>query len=121
MPVVLGIDSSTQSTKVELRYADDGRLLAAARAPHPPTTPPRSEQHPSAWWSALGDAVADKDTAIVLYCAMGMRSVLAAATLQSLGYTRVAVLHDGLRALRKAAGQPWIDQYPFGDAYEADA
>jgi phage shock protein E len=69
----------------------------------------------------LGDAVSDKDTAIVLYCAMGMRSVLAAATLQSLGYARVAVLHDGLRALRKAAGQPWIDQYPFGDAYEADA
>ncbi len=58
MPLVLGVDSSTQSTKVELRDADDGRLVAAGRAPHPPTTPPRSEQDPEAWWSALRAAVA---------------------------------------------------------------
>jgi xylulokinase len=55
---VLGVDSSTQSTKVELRDADDGRLVAAGRAPHPPTVPPRSEQEPSEWWSALRGAMA---------------------------------------------------------------
>lgn len=53
MPLVLGIDSSTQSTKVELRDADDGRLVASGRAPHPPTAPPRSEQDPESWWQAL--------------------------------------------------------------------
>jgi xylulokinase len=55
--VVLGVDSSTQATKVEVRDADDGRLLATGRATHPSTTPPRSEQDPNAWWAALVDAV----------------------------------------------------------------
>lgn len=53
MPLVLGVDSSTQSCKVEIRDADTGLLVAAGRAPHPPTTPPCSEQDPAAWWSAL--------------------------------------------------------------------
>ncbi len=53
MALVLGIDSSTQSTKVEIRDADDGRLLASGRAPHPSTEPPRSEHEPSWWWDAL--------------------------------------------------------------------
>jgi xylulokinase len=57
MPLVLGVDSSTQSTKVELRDADDGRLVATARAAHPVTTPPRSEQDPEAWWTALRCAI----------------------------------------------------------------
>jgi rhodanese-related sulfurtransferase len=56
---------------------------------------------------SLGDAVADKDTPIVLYCAYGMRSVLAAATLKTMGYAHVAVLHKGLHALRREAGQNW--------------
>jgi xylulokinase len=58
VPLVLGIDSSTQSTKVELRDADDGRLVGSGRAPHPSTTPPRSEQDPARWWAALGEAAA---------------------------------------------------------------
>jgi xylulokinase len=56
--LVLGVDSSTQSTKLELRDAATGRLEASARAPHPPVSPPRSEQHPEAWWDALGLAAA---------------------------------------------------------------
>jgi xylulokinase len=58
MPLVLGVDSSTQSTKLELRDADTGTLVATGRAPHPPTTPPRSEQEPDAWWDALHTAFA---------------------------------------------------------------
>ncbi|HEX3770764.1 MAG TPA: xylulokinase [Polyangiaceae bacterium] len=58
MPLVLGVDSSTQSTKVEVRDADTGALVASGRAPHPPTTPPRSEQDPAAWWAALQEACA---------------------------------------------------------------
>src|SRR5438105_5006108 len=60
MPLVMGVDSSTQSTKVEIRDADDGHVVAPGRAPHPPTgTPPRSEQHPNAWWDALAIAIAN--------------------------------------------------------------
>jgi xylulokinase len=55
--LVLGVDSSTQSTKIEIRDADSGALVAHASAPHPVTTPPRSEQDPSAWWDALGAAI----------------------------------------------------------------
>ena len=55
--LVAGVDSSTQSTKVELRRLDDGALAAEGRAPHPPTAPPRSEQDPEAWWSALAEAL----------------------------------------------------------------
>ncbi|WP_408591172.1 rhodanese-like domain-containing protein [Novosphingobium sp.] len=73
----------------------------------------------------ITDAVDDKDTSIVLYCAAGMRSVLAARTLQSLGYRHVAVLRDGLQALRLAAGQPWYPLYPpatdTGEADDLDA
>ncbi len=63
MPRVLGVDSSTQSTKVELRDADSGALLASGRAPHPATTPPRSEQQPSDWWHACETACADAGVA----------------------------------------------------------
>jgi xylulokinase len=53
LPTVCGIDSSTQSTKVQLRDAETGAVLAQARQAHPPTSPPRSEQDPEAWWRAL--------------------------------------------------------------------
>ena len=63
----------------------------------------------------LGDAVAYKDTPIVLYCAHGMRSVLAAVTLKELGYGHVSVLHNGLHALRLEAGLPWSGPFPPPD------
>ncbi|GGM14914.1 xylulokinase [Nakamurella endophytica] len=53
MTSVIGVDSSTQSCKVEVRDADDGTLLGAGSAPHPATTPPVSEQDPRAWWEAF--------------------------------------------------------------------
>jgi xylulokinase len=57
MSVVLGVDSSTQSVKIELRDADDGHLIHTTNAPHPATTPPRSEQGPDAWWTALSGLI----------------------------------------------------------------
>ncbi len=59
MALVLGVDSSTQSTKIELRDVDSGELVGTGRAPHPPTSPPRSEQDPRAWRTALVDARCD--------------------------------------------------------------
>jgi xylulokinase len=58
MRVVAGVDSSTQSVKVELRDLDTGLVLAVGRGQHPPTTPPRSEQDPQSWWAALVEAFA---------------------------------------------------------------
>lgn len=58
MPLVAGVDSSTSACKIEIRDADTGELVASGRAPHPATHPPRSEQHPSAWWQAFRDAFA---------------------------------------------------------------
>lgn len=55
--LVLGIDSSTQSCKAELRSAPDGDLVASGSAPHPRTRPPTSEQPASSWWDALVPAV----------------------------------------------------------------
>jgi len=56
--VVVGVDSSTQSTKVEVRDADSGALVASGRAPHPAAVPPKSEQDPAAWWHAFETAFA---------------------------------------------------------------
>jgi xylulokinase len=57
VPLVAGIDSSTQSTKVELRDISTGGVAGAGRAAHPPTVPPRSEQAPDGWWAALIEAM----------------------------------------------------------------
>ena len=57
MALVAGVDSSTQSTKVELRDIESGELAAVGRAGHPPADPPRSEQDPRAWWQALVEAL----------------------------------------------------------------
>lgn len=53
MTLVAGIDSSTQSSKVEVRDADTGRLLREGRAAHPDGT----EVDPRAWGEALTQAL----------------------------------------------------------------
>ncbi|MHB1521273.1 MAG: xylulokinase [Ferrimicrobium sp.] len=58
MGLVAGVDSSTQSTKVELRDIDSGALVGLGRAPHAPVSPPRSEQYPHDWWDAFNAAFA---------------------------------------------------------------
>jgi xylulokinase len=52
MPLVAGVDTSTQSCKVVIRDADSGALVREGRAPHPDGT----EVDPAAWWSALETA-----------------------------------------------------------------
>jgi len=56
MPLVAGIDSSTQSTKVEVRDVESGRIVAGGRSAHPTVTPPCSEQDPQSWWHAFESA-----------------------------------------------------------------
>ena len=59
MALVVGVDSSTSACKVQVRDADTGAVVASGRAAHPPTSPPRSEQHPSVWENALHAACAE--------------------------------------------------------------
>ena len=72
MPLVAGVDSSTQSTKVELRDAASGELVAVGRGAHPATTPPRSEQPPQAWAAALGEALAQCGAAVAEVAAISV-------------------------------------------------
>jgi xylulokinase len=58
VPFVVGVDSSTSACKVEVRDADTGAVVTTGRAPHPTTTPPRSEQHPHDWEAAFLTACA---------------------------------------------------------------
>jgi len=53
MPLVAGVDSSTQSVKIVIRDAQSGRLVREGRAPHPPGT----EVDPEHWWLALQQAI----------------------------------------------------------------
>lgn len=52
MALVLGVDSSTQSTKAVLVDADDGTVVEQRSAPHPPGT----EVDPRAWLAAFDTA-----------------------------------------------------------------
>lgn len=57
--VVIGVDSSTQSTKAAFVDAATGQLLAVGRAPHVVTGEAGArETDPEVWWQALRDAVA---------------------------------------------------------------
>lgn len=57
--VVIGVDSSTQSTKAAVIDAVTGELLAVGRAPHVVTGEGGArESDPEVWWRALCDAVA---------------------------------------------------------------
>ena len=53
MTLIAGIDSSTQSCKVEVRNLETGDLVREGRALHPPGT----IVDPNAWWDALLIAV----------------------------------------------------------------
>ncbi|MFC9594083.1 xylulokinase [Streptomyces sp. NPDC056944] len=56
--VVIGVDSSTQSTKAVAVDADTGELLGLGRAPHTVTgSAGAREGDPEQWWTALASAV----------------------------------------------------------------
>ncbi|WP_336647392.1 xylulokinase [Microbacterium sp. MMO-10] len=53
MPLVMGVDSSTQSCKVVVVDAESGSVVRTGRAAHPDGT----AVDPEAWWRALNDAI----------------------------------------------------------------
>ncbi|MEU8888941.1 xylulokinase [Streptomyces sp. NPDC048442] len=57
-PLVIGVDSSTQSTKAVVVDRGTGRILGTGRAPHTVTgTDGARESDPEQWWHALAKAV----------------------------------------------------------------
>ena len=80
---------------------------------------------PGALWIPRGklelrieDAVPDRDADVVLYCAGGTRSALAAQSLKELGYSRVRSLAGGFGAWKKA-GLPFDKPFIFTDAQKS--
>ena len=103
MPLVLGVDSSTQATRVELRDSDDGKVFGSGRAEHPPAHPPRSEQDPMEWWQALVEARHDAGGAL------GVGAVAVAAQQHGL-----VVVDDAAKVIRPA--KLWNDTEAERDA-----
>ena len=100
-PFVIGIDSSTQSTKA-IAWSAGGRALAEGRAPVPMSTPApgRFEQDPRDWWTSLVAALA----------ALGREADLSRAAGLAISNQRETL------ALLGADGQPtgpattWLDE-----------
>jgi xylulokinase len=117
--LIAGVDTSTQATKVEIRDADTGALVAHGRAPHPIVTPPVSEQHPRDWWDAFEgawSAAGSPDVAAISVAAQQHGCVVLDAAFEPL---RPAKLWNDVTTAPDAA---WLlDQLPAGAAGWAQA
>ena len=58
MQVVIGVDSSTQSTKALAVDVDSGEVLGEGRSAHTVSGGAGRESDPRQWWGALGEALA---------------------------------------------------------------
>ncbi|MFF7732108.1 xylulokinase [Streptomyces sp. NPDC007984] len=56
-PLVVGVDSSTQSTKALVVDASTGRVVASGQAPHTVSSGAGRETDPRQWWEALCEAL----------------------------------------------------------------
>ncbi|MFF9059460.1 xylulokinase [Streptomyces sp. NPDC014882] len=56
-PLVVGVDTSTQSTKVLVVDAATGQVVASGQAPHTVTSGAGRESDPRQWWDALHEAL----------------------------------------------------------------
>jgi len=104
MPLVAGIDCSTQSTKALLLDSDTGRVAAVGRSEHTVTgTDGARETDPEIWWTALQDALAQT----------GLASEVAAISVAGQQHGLV-VLDGGGNPLR--AAKLWNDTQSAPDA-----
>ncbi|HEY8981397.1 MAG TPA: xylulokinase [Streptomyces sp.] len=56
-PLVVGVDSSTQSTKALVVDVATGEVVASGQAPHTVSSGAGRESDPRQWWEALGEAL----------------------------------------------------------------
>jgi xylulokinase len=113
MPLVAGVDSSTQSCKVVIRDADTGAPVREGRAAHPDGT----EIHPDHWWTALQQAAsAAGGLADVAAIAVGAQQHGMVALDAAGGVVRPALLWNDTRSAPQATrltaefgAQAWAD------------
>lgn len=116
-PLVIGLDSSTQSTKA-IAWDASGRAVAEGRADIPLSNPALDwyEQEPEDWWTAALKAIADCTRQIDAERVQGIAISNQRETLGFIG-------HDG-RAVRPAI--VWLDERArdevatFSDAFGAE-
>ncbi len=94
---VVGVDSSTQATKVVVVDPADGSVVREARRAHPEGT----EVDPRAWWTALSEALGEVGT-------------------DDVGAIAVAGQQHGM-VLCDAGGEPVRDALLWNDTRSADA
>jgi xylulokinase len=121
MPLVVGVDSSTTSCKVQVRDADSGVLVASGRAPHPATTPPRSEQDPHAWEMAFDRAAEQAGVSDLAPAAISVAAQQHGAVIVDQGgeVVRPAKLWNDTESAVDA--RVLVDQLPGGAAAWAEA
>src|SRR5439155_3195962 len=109
VPLVAGIDSSTQSCKVVIRDADTGALVRAGNAPHPDGT----EVAPEAWWRALQAALDDAGglTDVAAIAVAGQQHGMVCLDADG-GVVRDALLWNDLRSAPDA--NDLIEELPGG-------
>ncbi len=104
MPLVAGIDCSTQSTKALIVDSDTGETIAIGRSPHDVGgTEGARETDPEQWWEALRDALAQT----------GRASVVAAMSIAGQQHGMVVLDESGI-PLRPA--KLWNDTQSAPDA-----
>lgn len=112
MPLVAGVDSSTQSVKVVVCDADTGVVVREGRAAHPDGT----ECHPDRWWDALGAAMHGLMDGVAAISVAGQQHGM--VVLDDAGaVVRPALLWNDTRSAPDAAdlvaelggGQAWAD------------
>jgi xylulokinase len=104
VPLLAGVDSSTQSTKVLIVDADSGEVVASGQAPHVVSgTDGARESDPEGWWTALAAALA----------ATGRAGEVAAVSVAAQQHGLVVLDADG-RPLRPAV--LWNDVRSAPDA-----
>ena len=112
MPLVAGIDSSTQSVKVVVCDAESGVVVRGGRSPHPDGT----ECEPETWWDALAAASAGLLEGVEALAVAGQQHGM--VVLDDGGQVvRPALLWNDTRSASDAAdlvhelggAQPWAD------------
>lgn len=108
-----GIENLTPG-EVAQELARDGTVLVDVREPHETQqgVVPGAVLAPRGMLEFYADAatpyhldIFSPDRRIILYCAAGSRSALAARTLQELGYRNVAHLDGGVKAWTEAGNE----------------
>lgn len=114
--MALSASDFIEQVKKEIREIDVARLREALQSSTPPVVVDCREADEFAQGIIEGartiprgmlemrieQVAPDRSTPIVVYCAVGARSALAAHSLQALGYTNVASLAGGIQAWKRA-------------------